>query len=78
MQYFLKNPLFSLFPIEKPSYQISACRKIGRGHSRFIIVHTMMGRSPQLYIPSFVEIGQPVVEKRFLKGFLSIDISDHF
>ena len=29
----------------------------------------MMGRSPQLYIPSFVEIGQPVAEKRFLKVF---------
>ena len=29
----------------------------------------MMGRRPRLYIPSFVEIGQPVAEKRFLKGF---------
>ena len=70
VQYFLKYPLFSFFPIEKPSYQIWACRKIGQGHSRLIIVHIMMGRSPRLYIPSFfMEIGQPVAEKRFLKGF---------
>ena len=31
--------------------------------------HTMMDRSPQCYIPSFMEIGQAVPEKSF-KGFL--------
>ena len=30
----------------------------------------MMGRSPQLYIPSFVEIGPPVPEKKIFEGFL--------
>ena len=30
---------------------------------------TMMGRSPQYYIPSFVEIGLLVPEKKFLKVF---------
>ena len=30
---------------------------------------TMMGWSPKCYIPSFIEIGLPVVEKIFL-GFL--------
>ena len=29
----------------------------------------MMGCSPQCYIPSFLEIGLPVPEKKFLKGF---------
>ena len=29
----------------------------------------MMGRSPRLYIPSFVEIGPPVVEKKICEGF---------
>ena len=29
----------------------------------------MMGWSPQCYIPSFLEIGPPVPEKIFLKGF---------
>ena len=32
----------------------------------------MMGWSPRCYIPSFVEIGPPVLEKRFLKGFYHI------
>ena len=31
---------------------------------------TMMGWSPQCYIPSFVEIGQPVPEKKIFEGFL--------
>ena len=31
---------------------------------------TMMGWSPRCYIPSFVEIGQPVPEKKIFEGFL--------
>ena len=30
----------------------------------------MMGWSPQWYIPCFVEIGQPVLEKKIFEGFL--------
>ena len=30
----------------------------------------MMDGSPQCYIPSFVEIGLPVLEKKISKGFL--------
>ena len=30
----------------------------------------MMGWSPQCYIPSFVEIGPPVLEKKIFDGFL--------
>ena len=30
----------------------------------------MMGLSPRCYIPSFVEIGLPVLEKKVSKGFL--------
>ena len=30
-----------------------------------------MGRSPRCYIPSFVKIGQPVLEKKIFEGFLS-------
>ena len=30
----------------------------------------MMGRSPQCYIPSFVKIGRPVLEKKIFEGFL--------
>ena len=30
----------------------------------------MMGRSPQYYIPSFVEIGLPVPKKKIFEGFL--------
>ena len=32
-------------------------------------IQTMMGRSPRCYIPSFVEIGLPVLEKRIFKVF---------
>ena len=32
----------------------------------------MMGWSPRCYIPSFVEIGPPVPEKKIFKGFLTI------
>ena len=31
---------------------------------------TMMGRSPRCYIPSFLEIGLPVPEKKIFEGFL--------
>ena len=31
---------------------------------------TMMGWSPQCYIPTFVEIGPPVLEKKIFEGFL--------
>ena len=31
-----------------------------------------MGLSPRCYIPSFVEIGRPVLEKKILKGFFTI------
>ena len=31
-----------------------------------------MGRSPRCYIPSFVKIGPPVLEKKILKGFYHI------
>ena len=32
----------------------------------------MMGWSPQCYIPSFIEIGLPVPEKKIFKGFFFI------
>ena len=33
----------------------------------------MMGRSPQYYIPSFVEIGLPVPEKKIFESFFTIN-----
>ena len=30
----------------------------------------MIGRSPQCYIPAFVKIGPPVLEKKIFEGFL--------
>ena len=32
----------------------------------------MMGRSHQCYIPSFVEIGPPVLERKIFEGFFTI------
>ena len=31
----------------------------------------MMGRSPRCYIPSFMKIGPPVLERKIFEGFLS-------
>ena len=31
---------------------------------------TMMGRSPRCYIPSFLKIGPPALEKKIFEGFL--------
>ena len=61
---FLKNPLFSLFTIEKPNLPNLAIKqvKVTPGSS---FVQTMMGSSPLCYIPSLMKIGQPVPEKSF-------------
>ena len=34
----------------------------------------MMGRSPRCYIPSFVEIGLPVLEKKIFEGFYHMSL----
>ena len=52
----------------KPAFAY-AKTKMCDGHSRSSFEQTMMGRSPQCYIPSFVEIGPSVPEKNF-EGFL--------
>ena len=51
------------------SYQIWPCHKRGQGQPRVIIWTYYDGLSPRCYIPSFVEIGPPVLEKIF-EGFL--------
>ena len=49
----MKNPLFSLFPIEKPKLPNLTCRKIGQGQTRVII-----------YI-KFVELESPMLHAKF-------------
>ena len=44
--------------------------KVNPGSS---FVQTMMGWSPQCYIPSFVEFGAPVLEKKIFKRFYHED-----
>ena len=70
LQSFLKNPLFSLSPIDKPvtKFDLAVKKvKVTRGSS---FEQTMMGLSPQCYIQSFVEIDPPVPEKKIFEGFL--------
>ena len=43
--------------------------KVTRGSS---FEQTMMGWSPQCFMPSFVEIGPPVLEKKIFEGFFTI------
>ena len=53
--------MFSLFPVEKSKLQdLTLSQK----------EQTMMGWSPRCYIPSFVEIGPPVPEKKSFEEFL--------
>ena len=62
---------FHFFPIEKPKLPNLTLPlkkvKVTPGSS---FEQTMMGRSPQCYIPTFMEIGQPVSEKKIFEGFL--------
>ena len=48
---FLKNPLFSLFPIEKPKLpNLRPCHKIGQGQPRVIFLTNYDGpESPMLH-----------------------------
>ena len=66
-----ENPLFSLFPIEKAKvtqFELSVKSvKVTPGSS---FEQTMKGRSPQCYIPSFVEICLSVPEKKNFEEFL--------
>ena len=54
----------------RKSYQIWPCRKIGQVNPVSSFEQTMMGWSPRCYIPSFVEIHLPVLEKKIFEGFL--------
>ena len=71
LQCFLKNPLFSLFPIEKPkvtNFDLAVKYvKVTPGSS---FEQVMMGRSPKCYIPSFMEIGPPFPERKIFERFL--------
>ena len=65
-----KNPIVFTF-----SYRIaliSPCPLKVKANPGSSFEQTMMGRGPQCYIPSFVEIGRPVPEKKILKGFYHI------
>ena len=67
----LKNPLFSLFPIEKAKvteFDLAIKQVNVTPGSSF--EQTIMGRSPQCYIPSFLEIGPSVPEKKNFERFL--------
>ena len=72
LQYFLKNPLFSLFPIEKPKFLNLTCCKIRQGHSRVIIyIHYDGQESPMLHTK--INENRPASSgEDFLKGVYHI------
>ena len=67
----LKNPLFSLFPIQKPKFQ-NLTLLLSRSRSTQVhhLYKTMMGWSPGSYIPSFMESSPLVPEKKNFEGFV--------
>ena len=62
-----ENPLFSLFPIEKPKLPNLTLLFYTQRSS---FEQITMGRSPRYYIPSFMELGLPVPEEKIFEGFL--------
>ena len=54
LQYFLKNPLFSLFP-KKPKFPNLTLPKIGQGHSRVIIYINYDGQESPILHTKFCE-----------------------
>ena len=82
LQQFLKYPLLSPFPIEKPKLQnLILWHSLNLPYNYFSVKYvnvtpgssfeqTMMDRNPRCYIPSFVEIGPPLLEKKMFEGYL--------
>ena len=66
-----KSTVFT-FPIEKPVTKFDLAVKQVKVTPGSSFEQTMMGRSPQCYIPSFMEIGRRFQRSRFLKGFYHI------
>ena len=71
LQWFLKNPLFSIFSYRQAlvtKFDLAVKKvKVNPGSS---FEQTMIGWSSQCNIPSLVEIGPPVPEKKIFEGFL--------
>ena len=68
--YFLKNPLFSLLPVENPklpNYIFLEKVKVNPGS---LFEQTVMGWSPKCYTPTLKEIGPTVPEKKIFEGFI--------
>ena len=63
----LKNPLFSHFPIEKPKLPFDIAVKTVMVTPGPSFEQTMLARSPRCYIPTFVEIGLPVLQKKIFQ-----------
>ena len=68
LQQFLKYPLFSCRKAKITKFDLAVKYvKVTSGSS---FEYTMVSRSPRCYIPSFVEIGQPVPIKKIFERFL--------
>ena len=68
----MKNPLFSLFPIEKPKLP-DLTLPLNRSRSHQVIICTNYDglESPMLHT-SFMKIGPPVLEKKIFEGFFTL------
>ena len=64
-----KSTVFTFFPIEKPVTKFDLAVKMVKVTPGSSFEQTMMGWIPRCYIPCFMEIGPPVLEKIF-EGFL--------
>ena len=67
-----KKTTVLLFTIEKSQFQnLTLQYNRSRSTQGHHFEQTMMGWSSRCYIPSFVEIGQMVLEKKIFEGFLT-------
>ena len=65
-----KSTAFTFLQLKSLSYKIWPCRKKVIVNPESSFEQTMMGWSPRCYIPSFVEIGPLVLEKKTFDGVL--------
>ena len=66
-QKFLKNPQFSLFPIEKPKLPNLT---LPLNRSRVFICTNYDGLESPMLHAKFLEIGPPILEKKIFEGLL--------
>ena len=63
------NQCFYFLTLKSLCDPIRSRSKIGQSHPKAMLVETMMGQSPQFYVPTFVEISPQILEKKIFTKY---------